>query len=106
MHPGTTSDAAQTGATQFSAIVTEIREFMRLHGRPVFQLTLDHTLFLPGSVAESCPLGTLTATSRTGTVLVAPITAITQDISGELWHTTVKPLQPGTRVQGYVFDHH
>ena len=106
MHPGETSDAAQRSATEFSATVTEIRELTRFHGQPVFQLTLDNTLFTPGNAAESHSLGTLTATSRTGMILIAPITAVTQDISGELWHATVKPLQPGILAKGHIFAHH
>ncbi len=83
---------------EFTATVTEIRELCRVDGKPLFQLTLDKSPFEPAEVVAGGNLGTLTATSRTGAVLIAPVTAVQRDVGGELWHTTVKPLQQGTVV--------
>ena len=85
----------QAAARSFSAVVTEVRELSRSNGKPLFQLALSRSEF---PVGEGDPLGTLTATSRSGAVLVVPITAVQVDSLGEQWHTTVKPLQPGTVV--------
>ncbi len=84
----------------FQATVVEIRELGRVSGRPVFQIALDASSF---STQAGELLGTLTATARSGALLVAPITAVQRDASGDLWHTTEKPMQPGTRVEGRVF---
>ena len=84
----------------FQATVVEVRELGRVSGKPVFQLALDSSGFRTGT---GTPLGTLTATARSGAILVAPVTAVQQDASGELWHTTEKPMQPGTVVLGHVF---
>lgn len=83
---------------KFTAIVTDFRELCRIDGKPVFQLALDRSCFEPVAAAEGEVVGTLTAISRLGLVLIAPITAVERDDRGELWHTTVKPLQPGTAV--------
>ncbi len=87
---------------EFTATVTEIRELCRVQGRPLFQIALDHSSFIPtsGPLPESLDdcIGTFTATSRQGILLVAPISAVHMDAAGELWHTTQKPLQSGTVV--------
>ena len=99
-HPPPTSRTPSDDPTpnEFTATVTEIRELSRIAGKPLFQLALDRSIFHPTPRADH-PAGTLTATSRLGAVLVAPILAVHRDEHGELWHTTAKPLQPGTIVQ-------
>ena len=86
---------------EFTATVTEIRELRRIEGRPVFQLALDRSEFAPAEPLEGC-VGTLTATSRLGAVLIAPVLSVDRDDRGELWHTTMKPLQPGTQVRASI----
>ncbi len=86
---------------EFQATVTEIREVSRVAGKPVFQIALDHSSF---PLRTGILVGTLTATARSGAVLVAPITAVHQDSSGERWHTTEKPIQTGTRVIAKIFS--
>lgn len=99
-HSATTSrtPSDQASVEEFTATVTDFRELCRVDGKPVFQLALDRSCFEPVPAAGEKVVGTLTATSRLGLVLVAPITAVQRDDRGELWHTTIKPLQPGTRV--------
>lgn len=92
--------AEQSPVSEFQAVVTEIREAERIQGRSIFQVALSHSQF-PLGVGE--PVGTLTAVAPSGAVLVAPVTAVHQDASGERWHTTQKPLQPGTQVVAQVF---
>ena len=87
--------------SEFQATVTEIREVMRVAGKPVFQIALDHSSF----PLHTGPLaGTLTATARSGAILVAPITAVHQDSAGERWHTTEKPMQAGTQVVARILQ--
>ncbi len=95
-----TTAAGQQPVSEFQATVTEIREVGRVAGKPVFQIALDHSCF---PLQSGSPLGTLTATARSGAVLVAPVTSVSQDASGERWHTTEKPMQTGTRVLARVF---
>ena len=90
-------------AVEFTACVTEIRELERIEGRPLFQLALDRTSFLPADRFGARVLGQLIATSRSGTVLSVPILAVLEDAMGQRWHSTYKPLQPGTHVVGQVF---
>lgn len=87
---------------EFAAEITEIRELARVDGKPVFQVALDRTAFCPESGGQPFDTGSLAATARSGTVLQAPVTAVQEDESGEIWHTTAKPLQPGTAVRGQV----
>lgn len=93
--PRTPSDAEAD--REFTATVTEIRELRRVAGKPLFQIALDSSNFTPVHDAEGI-VGTVTATSRLGSVLIAPILSVERDGTGELWHTTAKPLQPGTVV--------
>ena len=85
------------------AVITEIRELSRINGKPLFQLAMDVAAFTNLTSPSGDPLGTLTAVSRSGVVLVAPILCVHQDDNGELWHTTEKPLQPGTAVRVTLF---
>lgn len=89
----------EPGTTEFTAHVTAIREVARVDGRQVWQIALDRTAFTPN---EGKDRGTLTAISRSGKTLEATISSVEQDATGELWHTTGKPLQEGTPVRGRV----
>ena len=94
---------ALSSAPDIHAVVTEIRELSRTNGKPIFQLALNVAAFPPQSSLQGHLPGTLTAVSRSGIVLVVPVLAVQQDAGGELWHTTEKPLQPGTSVRITVF---
>ena len=87
---------------EFTAAVTEIRELARVEGKPLFQVALDRTAFFSTGGGQPHDTGVLVATARSGAVLEAPVTAVSEDEAGEVWHTTVKPLQPGTEVVGRV----
>jgi alanyl-tRNA synthetase len=87
---------------EFTAVVTAIREVARVQGRQVWQVALDRTAFYPTSGGQPHDTGKLTATSRSGASLDAPITSVEEDEAGEVWHTTSKPLQEGTVVRGLV----
>lgn len=87
---------------EFTAEVIEVRELARVEGRPVFQVALDCTAFYPTGGGQPHDVGSLFATARSGVVLEAPITGVEEDGSGEIWHTTAKPLQQGTAVRGRV----
>jgi alanyl-tRNA synthetase len=92
-------EPAQTG---FTATVTAIREMARVDGRQVWQIALNRTAFYPTSGGQPYDTGMLTATARSGAELHVPITDVEEDASGEVWHTTAKPLQEGTEVRGNV----
>ena len=87
---------------EFTATVTEIRELARVHGKPLFQIALDRTAFYPTGGGQPHDTGVLVATARSGAVLEAPVTDVSEDEAGEVWHTTAKPLQTGTEVTGRV----
>ncbi|SEB63745.1 alanyl-tRNA editing protein [Terriglobus roseus] len=87
---------------EFTAEVTAIREVARVDGRQVWQIALDRTAFYPTSGGQPNDTGKLTATARSGASLDAPITDVEEDETGEVWHTTSKPLQEGTPVRGVV----
>jgi alanyl-tRNA synthetase len=74
----------------------------RIDGKQVWQLALDRTAFYPTSGGQPFDTGTLTATARSGASLEVPITHVEEDESGEVWHTTTKPLQEGTSVRAAV----
>lgn len=86
-----------SGQMEFQATVTAVREVGRIDGRQVWQLALDRTPFMPGDTGE------LEARSRSGAVLVAPVTDVTVDALRETWHTTSKPLQQDTAVVARIF---
>ncbi|MGI4755256.1 MAG: alanyl-tRNA editing protein [Janthinobacterium lividum] len=90
------------GCTSFTAEVTAIREIARVDGKQVWQIALDRTAFCPTSGGQPFDTGVLTATARSGASLTVPITNVEEDESGEVWHTTAKPLQEGTAVSGAV----
>ncbi len=86
----------------FSSRVTDIRELSRTDGQSVWQVALERTAFYPTSGGQPYDLGVLTATSRSGTVLEAPVVAVEEDEHGEVWHQTLKPLPAGTEVRGEI----
>jgi alanyl-tRNA synthetase len=87
---------------EFTAEVTAIRELARVDGRQVWQIALDQTAFYPTSGGQPHDIGTLNATSRSGAQLEVPVSSVEEDDTGEVWHTTHKPLQEGTTVRGAI----
>jgi hypothetical protein len=81
--------------SEFSGVVTDIREESRVEGRQRWQMALDHTDFVVGDV------GVLEAVARSGTKLVVPVLWVVVD-GGEVWHVVEKPLAAGTTVTGRV----
>lgn len=86
----------------FSAQVTDIRESSRADGVSIWQIALDRTAFYPTSGGQPCDAGVLTANSRGGAVLEAPIESVEEDEDGTVWHFTRKPIAVGTEVQGGI----
>jgi hypothetical protein len=84
--------------SEFSGVVTDIREESRVAGRQRWQMTLDRTEFVAGDV------GVLEAVARSGAKLVVPVLAVVMDAAGEVWHVVEKPLAAGTRVKGRVSE--
>jgi alanyl-tRNA synthetase len=82
--------------TEFSGVVTDIREESRMAGRQRWQMALDRTEFVAGDV------GILEAVARSGVKLVVPVLGVVMDASGEVWHLVEKPLAAGTAVTGRV----
>jgi alanyl-tRNA synthetase len=83
-------------ATEFSAVVTDIRLESREGAGPArWRMTLDRTEFAAGD------LGVLQAVSRTGTRIEVPVLAVI-DEDGDIWHIVEKPLAGGTDVTGRV----
>lgn len=86
----------------FSARVTDIREASRADGVSTWQIALDSTAFYPNSGGQPSDTGTLTANSRGGAILEAPIESVEEDEQGTVWHFTQKPLAEGTHVHGTI----
>lgn len=86
----------------FSARVSDIREASRAEGVSVWQIALDRSAFYPTSGGQPCDTGLLTANSRGGAVLEAPIDSVEEDEDGTVWHYTRKPLAAGTVVKGAI----
>jgi hypothetical protein len=81
--------------SEFSGVVTDIREESRAAGRQRWQMALDRTEFVVGDV------GVLEAVARSGARLVVPVLGVVMD-GGEVWHVVEKPLAAGTAVTGRV----
>jgi Ser-tRNA(Ala) deacylase AlaX len=81
--------------SEFSGVVTDIREESRVVGRQRWQMALDRTEFVAGDV------GVLEAVARSGARLVVPVLDVVMD-AGEVWHVVEKPLAAGTVVTGRV----
>ncbi len=82
--------------SEFTAVVTDIREESRVAGRQRWQMALDRTEFGAGAV------GVLEAEARSGARLVVPVLTTMVDAVGEVWHVVEKPLAAGTAVTGRV----
>jgi len=82
--------------SEFSGVVTDIREESRIAGRQRWQMALDRTEFVVGNV------GVLEAVARSGVRLVVPVVGVVMDEAGEVWHVVEKPLAAGTTVTGRV----
>ena len=82
-------------ASEFSAVVTDIRLESREGGDVRWRMTLDKTEFAAGDV------GVLEAVSRTGTRIEVPVLAVIVE-DGDVWHVVEKPLAGGTDVVGRV----
>ncbi len=86
----------------FEATVADVRLHSRRDGVASWHLALDRTAFYPTSGGQPFDIGTLTATAPSGAQLTLDVTLVEEDESGEVWHTTAKPLPEGTRVSGAV----
>jgi hypothetical protein len=80
-------------ASEFSAVVTDIRLESREGGAVRWRMTLDRTEFKAGDT------GILQAVSRTGTRIEVPVLAVIEE-AGDTWHIVEKPLAAGTDVVG------
>lgn len=81
--------------SEFSSVVTDIREESRVVGRQRWQMALERTEFVVGDV------GVLEAVARSGARLLVPVLGVVEE-AGEVWHVVEKPLGAGTRVTGRV----
>jgi Ser-tRNA(Ala) deacylase AlaX len=81
--------------SEFSGVVTDIREESRVAGRQRWQMALDRTEFGVGDV------GVLEAVARSGARLVVPVLEVVKE-GDEIWHVVDKPLAAGTLVTGRV----
>ncbi|MGH9588583.1 MAG: alanyl-tRNA editing protein, partial [Acidobacteriaceae bacterium] len=86
----------------FSAKVADVRETSRAEGVSIWQIALDRSAFYPASGGQPYDTGVLTANSRSGAMLEAPVEAVEEDEHGTVWHFTRKPLATGTEVQGTI----
>lgn len=86
----------------FAAKVADVRESSRVEGVSIWQVALDRSAFYPTSGGQPCDTGALTAHSRGGAVLEAPIESVEEDEQGTVWHYTRKPLAAGTEVRGAI----
>jgi len=82
--------------SEFSAVVTDIREESRAAGRQRWQVSLDRTEFHAEADA-----GVLVAMARNGARLEIAVIGVVVD-AGETWHVVEKPLGVGTAVRGRV----
>lgn len=86
----------------FSARVRDVREASRANGVSTWQIALDRSAFYPTSGGQPCDTGQLTAASRSGVVLEAPIDSVEEDEQGTVWHFTQKPIAAGAEVRGEI----
>lgn len=93
---------ADSALTQFTAVVTDIREHSRTGGASLWQVALDRTAFYPTSGGQPHDTGMLTAIAPSGTRLDASVVDVEEDEQGEIWHLTSKPLLAGTEIEGCV----
>jgi alanyl-tRNA synthetase len=93
---------SDSGLTEFTATVTDIRERSRSGGASLWQVTLDRSAFYPTSGGQPHDTGTLIATAPSGARLEAPVVDAEEDEHGEVWHLTPKPLLAGTQIEGRI----
>jgi hypothetical protein len=86
--------------SEFTAVVTDIREESRAGGRQRWQMALDRTEFCAGAIGE------LQAVARSGARIVVAVLGTVIDAEGEVWHIVEKPLAAGTSVTGHVSFRH
>ncbi|HEY0759743.1 MAG TPA: alanyl-tRNA editing protein [Acidisarcina sp.] len=86
----------------FPARVTDIRLLSRSDGEALWQVSLDQSAFYPTSGGQPNDTGRLIATSRSGATLEVPVVNVEEDESGQVWHTTTKPLAAATEVRGEI----
>jgi hypothetical protein len=82
--------------SEFSGVVTDIREESRVAGKHRWQVALDRSEFAVGDV------GVLEAVARSGAKLAVPVIEVVVDAAGEMWHVVEKPLAAGTTVTARV----
>ncbi len=87
---------------EFSAVVTDIRLNSRDDEGQLWQIALDRTAFYPEGGGQPWDIGTLSATSKSGTTLDVLVERVEEDENGEVWHFVRKPLVQGTEVSGAV----
>jgi alanyl-tRNA synthetase len=83
-------------ASRFESVVADIRLESRTGTAGVWSMSLERTEFAVGLT------GWLEAVTRSGTKLEIPVTGVTLDDDGVVWHTVEKPLAAGTDVIGTV----
>ena len=94
----------------FSGTVTDVREVAGGNGEPVWQLSLNRTVFYPTSGGQPFDRGQLSVISRGEAALIVPVEQVEEDEEGAVWHFVRKPLATGTLVEGEIdwerrFDH-
>jgi alanyl-tRNA synthetase len=88
---------------EFAAIVTDVREKERRAGQQIWQIALDRTAFYPEGGGQPSDVGLLRAESRSGAILEVVVEAVEEDeISGQIWHWTNRPIAQGTAVTAEV----
>jgi alanyl-tRNA synthetase len=90
----------------FAAEVTGVRELADNSAEPVWQVSLDHTVFYPTSGGQPFDTGVL----RTPDGAEIPVEQVEEDEQGTVWHYTRKALPAGSKVEGQIdwarrFDH-
>ena len=93
---------AEPFLTSFTSRVSGIRELSRSQRQTLWQIALERTAFYPSSGGQPYDTGSLRATAPSGATLDAPVLAVEEDETGEIWHNTSKPLLEGTPVHGEI----
>ena len=91
-------------------MVSDVRELAGSNAEPVWQLSLNRTVFYPTSGGQPFDTGQLSASQSDGSALRVPVEQVEEDKEGAVWHFVRKPLDPGTHVTGEIdwerrFDH-
>jgi hypothetical protein len=91
------STETQPGA-EFSAVVVDVRLESTVHGKSMWQIALDHTMFKDGAT------GSFSASARSGARLTIPVLRVHTDPDGTVWHVVGKPLTEGTNIEARVLQ--